>query len=50
MDNAVAENVLAGNAMTRRATYHVRRRAADERPGPVGTGLGMALSTRHASA
>ena len=44
MDNAVAENVLAGNAMTRRANYMygVSLPASDK--GLVGTGLGLALS------
>ena len=45
MDNAVAENVLAGNAMTRRATYQFGVGLdANERQG-VGTGLGKAASS-----
>jgi alkyl sulfatase BDS1-like metallo-beta-lactamase superfamily hydrolase len=44
MDNAIAENVLAGNAMTRRAVYQFGNGlAANERQG-VGSGLGKALS------
>jgi alkyl sulfatase BDS1-like metallo-beta-lactamase superfamily hydrolase len=44
MDNAIAENVLAGNAMSRRANYMygVALPASDK--GSVGTGLGLALS------
>ncbi len=44
MDNAVAENVLAGNAMSRRANYMygISLPAGDK--GSVGTGLGLALS------
>ena len=45
MDNAVAENVLAGNAMSRRATYQFGAGLdANERQG-VGSGLGKALSS-----
>ncbi|MDM0104288.1 alkyl sulfatase dimerization domain-containing protein [Variovorax sp. J22R24] len=45
MDSAVAENVLAGNAMTRRATYQFGAGLdANERQG-VGSGLGKALSS-----
>ena len=45
MDNAIAENVLAGNAMTRRANYMygVSLGAGDRQS--VGTGLGLALSS-----
>ena len=44
MDNAIAENVLAGNAMTRRATYQFGAGLdANEKQG-VGSGLGKALS------
>ncbi|MBP6677413.1 MAG: MBL fold metallo-hydrolase [Vitreoscilla sp.] len=44
MDNAIAENVLAGNAMTRRATYQFGNGLdANPRQG-VGSGLGKALS------
>ncbi|MEJ8858850.1 MBL fold metallo-hydrolase, partial [Variovorax robiniae] len=44
MDNAIAENVLAGNAMSRRATYQfgVGLDANDRQA--VGAGLGKALS------
>ena len=43
MDNAIAENVLAGNAMSRRANYMygVVLPAGDK--GSVGTGLGLAI-------
>lgn len=45
MDNAVAENVLAGNAMARRATYQFGAGLdANVRQG-VGSGLGKALSS-----
>lgn len=45
MDNAVAENVLAGNAMSRRAVYQFGAGLdANERQG-VGSGLGKALSS-----
>jgi alkyl sulfatase BDS1-like metallo-beta-lactamase superfamily hydrolase len=45
MDNAIAENVLAGNAMARRATYMFGiGLPANERQG-VGDGLGKAVST-----
>jgi alkyl sulfatase BDS1-like metallo-beta-lactamase superfamily hydrolase len=45
MDNAVAENVLAGNAMSRRAIYQFGAGLdANERQG-VGSGLGKALSS-----
>ncbi len=45
MDNAIAENVLAGNAMTRRATYQFGAGLdANEKQG-IGTGLGKALSS-----
>lgn len=44
MEHAVAENVLAGNAMTRRATYQFGNGLdTNERQG-VGSGLGKALS------
>lgn len=44
MDNAVAENVLAGNAMARRATYQFGAGLdSNDRQG-VGSGLGKALS------
>jgi alkyl sulfatase BDS1-like metallo-beta-lactamase superfamily hydrolase len=44
MENAIAENVLAGNAMSRRANYMygVALPAGDR--GSVGTGLGLALA------
>jgi alkyl sulfatase BDS1-like metallo-beta-lactamase superfamily hydrolase len=45
MDNAIAENVLAGNAMTRRATYQFGAGLdANEKQG-IGSGLGKALSS-----
>lgn len=45
MENAVAENVLAGNAMSRRATYQFGAGLdSNERQG-VGSGLGKALSS-----
>jgi len=45
MDNAIAENVLAGNAMTRRAVYQFGAGLdSNERQG-VGSGLGKALSS-----
>jgi len=44
MDNAVAENVLAGNVMTRRANYMYGGSLPAGDKGSVGTGLGLALS------
>ena len=44
MDNAIAENVLAGNAMTRRANYMYGVSLPADDKGSVGTGLGLALS------
>ncbi|MDM0105687.1 alkyl sulfatase dimerization domain-containing protein [Variovorax sp. J22R24] len=44
MDNAVAENVLAGNAMSRRANYMYGITLPANDKGSVGTGLGLALS------
>jgi alkyl sulfatase BDS1-like metallo-beta-lactamase superfamily hydrolase len=44
MDNAVAENVLAGNAMSRRANYMYGVALPADDKGSVGTGLGMAIS------
>jgi alkyl sulfatase BDS1-like metallo-beta-lactamase superfamily hydrolase len=45
MDHAIAENVMAGNAMTRRATYQFGAGLdANVRQG-VGSGLGKALSS-----
>ena len=44
MDNAVAENVLAGNAMSRRANYMYGISLPASDRGSVGTGLGLALS------
>ncbi|MGJ7509744.1 alkyl/aryl-sulfatase [Variovorax sp. GT1P44] len=44
MDNAVAENVLAGNAMSRRANYMYGISLPASDKGSVGTGLGLALS------
>ena len=44
MDNAIAENVLAGNAMSRRANYMYGISLPANDKASVGTGLGMALS------
>jgi alkyl sulfatase BDS1-like metallo-beta-lactamase superfamily hydrolase len=44
MDNAVAENVLAGNAMTRRANYMYGAALPAGDKQSIGTGLGLALS------
>lgn len=44
MDNAIAENVLAGNAMSRRANYMYGISLPANDKGSVGTGLGLALS------
>ena len=44
MDNAIAENVLAGNAMSRRANYMYGVSLPANDKGSVGTGLGMTLS------
>ena len=45
MDNAIAENVLAGNAMSRRANYMYGISLPANDKGSVGTGLGMTLSS-----
>ncbi|HUP09729.1 MAG TPA: alkyl sulfatase dimerization domain-containing protein, partial [Caldimonas sp.] len=44
MENAIAENVLAGNAMTRRAQYQFGSMVPIGAKGPVGSGIGAALS------
>ena len=44
MEHAIAENVLAGNAMTRRANYMYGVSLPADDKGSVGTGLGLALS------
>ncbi|WP_213954806.1 MULTISPECIES: alkyl/aryl-sulfatase [unclassified Variovorax] len=44
MDNSIAENVLAGNAMTRRATYQFGVGLDANERQAVGGGLGKALS------
>jgi alkyl sulfatase BDS1-like metallo-beta-lactamase superfamily hydrolase len=44
MEHAVAENVLAGNAMTRRAQYQFGTPLEWNERGAVGVGLGKALS------
>ena len=44
MDNAVAENVLAGNAMSRRATYQFGNGLESNERQAIGSGLGKALS------
>jgi alkyl sulfatase BDS1-like metallo-beta-lactamase superfamily hydrolase len=45
MENAVAENVLAGNVMSRRASYQFGTQLPSSKKQSVGTGLGKALST-----
>ena len=45
MQHAIAENVLAGNAMTRRAQYMYGAALPAGEKGLVGTGLGPALSS-----
>jgi len=45
MEHAVAENVLAGNAMTRRAYYQFGAPLSFGPEGAVGSGLGKALTT-----
>lgn len=44
MDYAIAENVLAGNAMSRRAQYQFGAGLTPDPQGSVGTGLGLAIS------
>ncbi len=44
MENAIAENVLAGNTMTRRANYMYGISLPAGERASVGTGLGLALS------
>jgi len=44
MEHAIAENVLAGNAMTRRAHYMYGVALPSDGRGSVGTGLGLGLS------
>ena len=44
MDHAIAENVLAGNAMSRRAHYMYGVALPADGKGTLGTGLGLALS------
>jgi len=44
MEHAIAENVLAGNAMTRRAQYMYGTALPTSGQGTLGTGLGLALS------
>jgi alkyl sulfatase BDS1-like metallo-beta-lactamase superfamily hydrolase len=44
MENAIAENVLAGNAMSRRANYMYGFSLPAGDKGSIGTGLGLALS------
>jgi alkyl sulfatase BDS1-like metallo-beta-lactamase superfamily hydrolase len=44
MEHAIAENVLAGNAMTRRATYQFGNGLDSNARQGVGSGLGKALS------
>jgi len=45
LDSAVEENVLAGNAMSRRATYMYGNLLPPDPKGQIGTGLGMTTST-----
>ncbi len=45
MQHAVAENVIAGNAMTRRATYQFGASVPPGERGHVDTGLGKALAS-----
>jgi alkyl sulfatase BDS1-like metallo-beta-lactamase superfamily hydrolase len=45
MDNAIAENVLAGNAMSRRGRYQFGVSLDPNEKQSVGSGLGKALST-----
>lgn len=45
MEHAIAENVLAGNAMTRRATYQFGNGLDSNARQGVGSGLGKALSS-----
>lgn len=45
MTHAVAENVMAGNAMSRRATYMYGNLLPPEPKGQVGAGLGMTTSS-----
>jgi alkyl sulfatase BDS1-like metallo-beta-lactamase superfamily hydrolase len=45
LDAAVAENVLAGNVMTRRAIYQYGVLIPADEKGQVGIGLGMGIST-----
>jgi alkyl sulfatase BDS1-like metallo-beta-lactamase superfamily hydrolase len=44
MDYAIAGNVLAGNAMSRRAQYQFGAGLTPDPQGTVGTGLGLAIS------
>ena len=45
LDAAVAENVLAGNVMSRRAFYQYGALIPTDAKGQVGLGLGMGIST-----
>ncbi len=45
MDYAVSENVLAGNVMTRRASYMFGSLLPKDEKGGIGAGLGNAIST-----
>ena len=49
MEHAVAENVFAGTAMTRRAGYMYGAALAKDPAGQVGAGLGMTTSTGRVS-
>jgi len=45
INNAVAENVMAGNVMSRRASYMYGNLLTQSETGQVGSGLGMTTST-----
>jgi len=45
MEHAVSENVIAGNAMGRRATYQFGATLPRNAEGQVGSGVGLAIST-----
>ena len=46
----MAENVLAGNVMSRRASYMYGNLLPADAKGQVGAGLGVTTSTRHGHA
>ncbi|MCV6587011.1 MAG: MBL fold metallo-hydrolase [Marinibacterium sp.] len=49
MEHAVSENVMAGNAMTRRSTYHMGTVIPRSAEGQIGVGLGKGASNGIAS-